>query len=127
MTDPDPPVTPPKNVTPPPNATPPQQPGEIGSPEQAATWPTVIGVISIVFGSGACLGGVWGFLAPRLMEVVADQVPQRQGAPFAAMQEWNTWIVVSSALTMLIGVVLLVAGIDLVRRRRRGRRGQGGL
>ena len=109
-----------QNTSPPPSAIPPQQPGEIGGPEQAATWPKIIGVISIVFGSVACLSGAWGLLAPRLMEAVAVKAPQSQAAPFAAMEGWGTWIVVSSALTMLIAPVLLVAGIDLVRRRRRG-------
>lgn len=109
-----------QNMTPPPNAIPPQQPGEIGSPEQAASWPKVIGAISIVLACGACLGGVWGFLAPAFLEAVAKNVPANQAAPFAAMQEWSTWIVVRSALTMLIALVLLVTGIDLLRRRRRG-------
>lgn len=107
-------------MTPPRDAIPPQQPGEIGSPEQDTTWPKVIGVISIVFGAGACLQGVWGFFAPRFIKMAAESMPEAQAAPLAAMQEWGTWITVSSALTILIGLVLFVAGIDLVRRRRRG-------
>ena len=120
MTNSDPQPIAPQNMTPPPNAIPPQQPGEIGSPEQTTTWPKVVGVISIVLGSGACLSGGWGFAAPRFMKMMADLLPQDQAAPFTAMQEWSTWILISSSLTILIALVLLVTGIDLVRRRRRG-------
>ena len=109
-----------ENTIAPPSAIPPQHPGEIGRPEQPATWPTVIGVISIVLGSGACLGGAWGFFAPQFMKMMADQMPQDQAELFSTMQGWTTWIFIRSALTVVIALVLLVAGIDLVRRRARG-------
>ena len=120
MTNADPQPIAPQTTFAPPDAIPPQQPGEIGGAERPATWPTVLGVISIVFGSGAGLSGVWGFLAPQFLEMMADQMPPGQAAPLLAMQGWTTWIFISSALTVVIGLILLVAGIDLVRRRARG-------
>lgn len=35
------------------------------------------------------------------------------------MHDWTYWVVVSSVLTIVIGVILLVSGIDLLRRRLR--------
>jgi len=116
----DPQPTVPPRADAPPTAVPPQQPGEIGRPAQAPTWPTVIGVISIVFGAGACLGGVWGLFAPQFLDLMAKQMPQGQAEMFSAVQEWSTWMVVNAALTVIIALVLLAAGIELVRRRARG-------
>ena len=130
MTDPTPPSTPwqtklsPPPATPPlatpPPATPPRQPGEIGGARQQARWPKIIGIISIVFGVGGCLGGVWGFLTPMFMEAMATRVPASQAGVFSNVQSFGSWIVINSALTLVIGLALLIVGIALVRRRRYG-------
>lgn len=131
----------PQHTMAPAESIPPQQPGEIGGSEQAANWPTTIGVISIVLGSGAFLIGIWGFFTPRFMEMMADQFPQNQGVTVSAgqggtttrivttwptiatspsaMQDWSNWIFIRSALTVVIALILLVAGINLVKRRAR--------
>jgi len=119
MTEPDAQTDVSRESVPRPNAVPPQQPGEIGRPAQRSNWPTVIGVISIVFGSGACLGGVWGFLAPHFIKMMADWQPPNQAALMPDMSEWASWIFVTSVLTIVIALILLVAGIDLLRRRMR--------
>lgn len=118
MPNPDPPVARSQDMMPPPDAIPPQQPGEIKSDEAPAAWPSVIGVISIILGVGGCLSGVWGFFAPQFIEAMAERMPQRHAAQFTAIQDWHTWTVVSSALTILIALLLFITGIGLVRRRR---------
>ncbi len=47
-------------------------------------------------------------------------MPPDQAAPLEALQGWSTWILISSALTVVIALILLVAGINLVRRRASG-------
>lgn len=111
-------MTPPQETTPPQHVTPPRQPGEIGGMEDGPRWPKIIGIISIVLGIGGCLGGVWGFLTPMLMRKWAEHVPPEQAAALGNVEAWGKWIAISSALTLLIALVLLVAGIALVKRRR---------
>lgn len=91
----------------------------------AAARPTVIGVISIIFGSlgvlsGAC-GGVFLFLSGPLLSLVPeDQASEMElqvsnSMPYPVMQGGVM------LLELVISVLMLVGGIMLLRRRRSAR------
>lgn len=120
MTESRPQTTPPQEMTLPQGITPPRQPGEIGGTEDRARWAKIIGIISIVLGAGGCFGAAWGFVVPKFMGAMAERVPPNQAAAFANVQAWGNWIVVNSALSLLIALLLVVAGASLVKRRRTG-------
>ena len=81
------------------------------------TWPISFGVISIVLGAMGVLGGVIGaaviLLLPRLM-------PQGQATLPTISPQVMTYTIASSAVGTLVAVLLIIAGVGLVRRRRWG-------
>ena len=90
---------------------------DIDRPEMRSSWPTAIGVIAIVFGVLGVLYHLFSIVpfALRWFGVnVDDPDPDMKVA-----LSWETWIVLLAGLATALAVVLLVAGIGLVRRRRR--------
>ena len=102
---------------------PPTQPGALAPPQRPANWPTVIGTIAIVFGSGGILVGLWGAASTfgmRFFEWVMEQsqpsgIVDRQ---VAVMEAWLPWTVGSSLLATAIAILLLLGGIRLNKRKR---------
>ncbi len=84
-------------------------------------WPTVIGVLAIIFGAFECLGGCVGIVSPWFMSVIVEALPQEQSLGIAAMVEWGRWMVASSLAGLGIGVLLLLGGVSVMQRRPRGR------
>ncbi len=84
-------------------------------------WPTVIGVLAIIFGAFEVLGGCVGIVSPWFMSVMVEVLPQEQSLGMAAMVEWGGWMVASSLAGLGIGVLLLLGGVSLMQRRPRGR------
>ncbi len=84
-------------------------------------WPTVIGVLAIIFGAFEVLGGCVGIVSPWVMSAMAAALPEEQSLGMAAMVEWGRWMVASSLAGLGIGVLLLLGGVNLMRRRPRGR------
>ena len=88
-------------------------------PESASTWPTVIGVIALVFGIVGTLGGVWTAVSPLFVEAMMKFVPQGQPTGMEAMQNSAPWLVLSGLGMTVLGIILIVGGIRLLQRRRR--------
>ena len=53
-------------------STPPMQPTDVVTGSMTTAWPTVLGILAIVFGGFGVLGGVWGVVAP-LEPFMGDQ------------------------------------------------------
>ncbi|RJP37234.1 MAG: hypothetical protein C4547_05800 [Phycisphaerales bacterium] len=89
-------------------------------------WPAVLGVISIVLGAGGSLNGCFqlGFLAlmPFLMDLAeaASQGAAVSTETIDAAQRFMPWTIALNAGSFVVAVMLLVAGIGLLRRRRYG-------
>jgi hypothetical protein len=84
-------------------------------------WPTVIGVISIVFGLLGALQGCGGIVMPFAMNGLTGLMPDDQSkAVFAGMSDHLAWGVAAGVTGMAVGVLLLTAGIGMVQRRRWG-------
>ena len=103
-------------------AVPPIAPGAL--PERPTTWPMPIGIIAIVFGSLAFLaygcGGVFQHVAQGLsMSVlkVAAQNPSVLDAQMDLQRKYLVFNLSSSIVLGLLGILLLVCGIGLIRRR----------
>lgn len=95
--------------------TPPIDAGEI--PQQPSAWPKVIGVITIIFGSLAILQGCVGAVSSLFMSSLSAIVPAEQAAVYDAMEDLKPWMIIGAVLALGLGILLLVAGIGLVRRR----------
>lgn len=105
------PIVQPKS--PPTRAAPPTSPGVPHRPK--ATWPNVLGIVLIVFGVGAALGGVWsaiGFWAMRLLIPAIDDIPIAAGA----MREMQWMMIPLGVAAIAAGVWCAIAGVGLVRR-----------
>ncbi len=95
----------------PPQQAPDPQPSQ---PPKRSAWPTVIGVISIVL---AALGIVCTPVSLGMQSVNPAQKQMLRHFP----DWWPTWILASSVLGVGFGVLLLIAGILLLKRRPAGR------
>ncbi len=80
----------------------------------ASKWPAVVGTISIVY---AALGILWQTCAGASI-VMSDWLMQLGGIEVDVPVVLKVVAAASAALLALLGIVLLVAGIGLVRRRR---------
>ena len=100
-----------------PLVSPPITAGTISLAPRPVAWPTVIGIIAIVFGTGGALGGLSGIFTPFLLGMFKGiQVP---GGPdmFARIGRWAPWIAILNAFGALIAGALLASGIGLLKRR----------
>lgn len=87
-------------------------------PAPAPSWPSVLGIIAIVFGVFGTLTGAYGVLAPFLMRFMAQIAPAAGRAGLHVAQQWAAWGVANGALTGALALLLLAAGLGLLRRRR---------
>jgi len=85
-------------------------------------WPTVLGVIAVVFGALGAIGACFRMLSLLIMQPLG-QAAARQGQPdpFAFMSDWAGWIVTVSVAALLVAGMLLAGGIGLLRRAAWGR------
>ncbi len=90
-------------------------------PRRPSQWPTVIGVLAIIFGALEVLGGCVGIVSPWFMSAMAAALPEEQSLGMAAMVEWGRWMVAGSLAGLGLGVLLLLGGVSLMQRRPRGR------
>lgn len=99
-------------------AAPPTQPFLRPAATKPPGWPSVLGVIAIVLGALGALGGVWGAAAPTVLRAVSRDIPEMESAALDAAEALGAWTIPLAMLTGGLAVLLLVAGIGLVRRRR---------
>jgi len=108
--------------SPAPQYPPPPPPQTMAGPvRRASTWPTVIGIIFMVLGALGAIGAVFEFLGPLIMGMVGDMVPDDELAgmmePMAAR---SGQLYLRGALLLIVAILLIVAGIGVVSRKRWG-------
>jgi hypothetical protein len=104
---------------------PPQQFGETTA--EPSNWPTVLGIIMIVIASlgllqNAC-GGVASLFMPSLMSGLAQSASPDDpmiAAQVEMSRRFMVWNVINALVMIVLGIVLLSAGIGVFRRRRKG-------
>ncbi len=101
-------------IPPPTPITPPTDAGAI--PPKASSWPMVIGVIAIIFGSLATLQGCMGLGWSALAGIFTSMMPQEQAGMMAATKALAPLMLISAGITMPIAIVLLIGGIGLTKR-----------
>jgi hypothetical protein len=116
--------TPPPSVPAPPGAAPPTARGELRL-RQNESWPTTIGVISIVLGSLGILANLWGIAGIFVARAFSTSSTQSGAGPASVTHfPWSTSMLVAhgvfAGVALCVSVWLLVAGIGLVRRKRWG-------
>ena len=106
-------------------ATPMAPPTDTDAPEaKPPSWPTVIGVIAIVFGSLGIFQGCAGLASPFITRMALsnpDALPPQSRAQLEVTQQFVLYNSISAIFVLGLAVVLLIAGIGLVRRRAWGR------
>ncbi len=107
--------------TPPPPGAPPTQPG-MRQPTPRSSWPTVLGVIAIVYGALATLSHGCGLMSSLMAEQWQRMMPQPEQAAEAQIDLTRRWLwfsVPNSLLLVALAVMLIVVGAGLARRRAR--------
>lgn len=79
-------------------------------------WPTTIGTISVVLGSFGGIVNARG-LAQTLTQSAVTGVSTGTIDATDAMQQYRPWLALSSAIAVLLSILLLTAGFGLTRRR----------
>lgn len=110
----------PTTTSQPPPSAPPVTPGAIAP--RPSRWPAIIGTIALVFGILATLGGCGGLVMMPFMEAIMEAAPNQQNPGLAGLSDWKQWTIPGSILSMALGVLLVVGGSGLLRRRGWGRR-----
>ena len=101
---------------------PPMAPGPIPQTHPTSRWPKVIGIIAIVLGSFGALGGCIGMFGPMFTDMIKEVAEGQPGTAATVVQfevaaEWATWTIVQSICGLAVGVVLILAGVGLLKRR----------
>ncbi|MCH8253382.1 MAG: hypothetical protein IID36_13120 [Planctomycetes bacterium] len=101
---------------------PPMAPGPIPQAHPTSRWPKVIGIIAIVLGSLGALGGCVGMFGPMFTDMIKEVAEGQPGTAATVVQlelaaEWATWTIVQSICGLAVGVVLILAGVGLLKRR----------
>lgn len=98
---------------------PPMLPTEVAKDSVPSAWPTVVGILAIVFGCFGFLACSWVLVYPFVtdqLEDMAQQIPMQVTIePFTA----TVWTTAISITWFMCSGLLLFGGISLVRRRRR--------
>ncbi|MBL4702586.1 MAG: hypothetical protein JKX85_15165 [Phycisphaeraceae bacterium] len=85
-----------------------------------STWPTVIGILSMVLGGFGAMGGLWQTVGPFMMGALGQLVPQddaKAQQALAAMEQWQIPLAVIGLASLVLAVFLLVAGSKLLGRK----------
>ncbi len=101
-------------MPPPTPMTPPTDAGAI--PPKPSSWPTVIGIIAIIFGSLATLQGCMGLGWPLVAGLFTSAMPEDQAEMMSITEPLMPLMIISGGLTMVIAIVLLIGGIGLTKR-----------
>lgn len=100
-------------------AAPPTMPGTLGP--RRTTWPSVLGVITIVLGSLGILSGLWTAVSPLFADLFVGLVPGGQsGMESVASYAWL--MVALGVMTMGRAGLEIMAGVAVYRRRGGARR-----
>ena len=100
-------------------STPPTRPTEMVPGSVPTSWPTVVGILAIVFGGFGILGGVWGVVSPFVVDRFAEMIPSMQEQLMQQLDAWSGWTRAMSITSFLFAGLLLFGGISLVKKRHR--------
>lgn len=107
------------------DAAPPTDQGDFVPVTPPESWPTVIGVLSIIFGGIGIAGGICGVISLGLVGAfgsMSSMMPEEQAAEVQAQMASSMPYPVLQGAQMLfefaLSVLLLIGGIKLLRRRR---------
>ncbi len=100
---------------------PPMMPGAVPPPH--TVWPTVLGIIAIIMGSMGALQGVVALIMPLFADQFRKFGSMSGGGAvefdmFAGVDEYGAWLTLSSVLTMVVGLLLILGGAMLAKRKR---------
>lgn len=98
---------------------PPMQPTDVVAESVPTSWPTVLGILAIVFGGFGVLGGAWGVVAPFVAGRITEMSPSMPAQLTQQLDAWSGWTTAFSIMSLMAGGLLLFGGISLVRRRHR--------
>ena len=85
-------------------------------PPKPSSWPMVIGIIAIIFGSLATLQGCMGLGWWALAGAFTSAMPEEQAEMMDATKDFASLMMISAGLTMPVAIVLLIGGIGLTKR-----------
>lgn len=109
-------------ATPPQMAVPPTLPGSVGARQSGAVWPTVVGVIALVLGILAALGGLCGIFSALFIRVVFKLIGLEeelsQDPSLMHLDAWAIPLAVLNVAGLLVASVLIYAAVLTLRRRR---------
>ncbi len=97
--------------------TPPTEPAPLL--DEPRTWPKVVGIISIVWAALNLLCGVCGMFSPQI--TMAFLPPEFQQDPLPPTMKPGLLMYTALGIGFLVALLLLVAGISLVSRKRSAR------
>ena len=98
---------------------PPTQPTDVVTGSVPTSWPTVVGILAIVFGGFGVLGGIWGVVYPIVADRFAEMIPPMQEELLQQLDEWSGWTTAIATISFLLAGLLLFGGISLVKKRHR--------
>ncbi|MBN1490611.1 MAG: hypothetical protein JXA69_11900 [Phycisphaerae bacterium] len=107
----------------PPMATPPIMPEPMTQPPARSTWPTVVGILAIVFGAVTIIFGVFGLVSTSFEDFFLSSMSPEQAAETQRITaSYQPWMIGSACVALVLAILLLVSGIGVVQRRRPGAR-----
>lgn len=119
------PESPPVATTPP--STPPHAPTAAGASERS-TWPTVLGIVAIVFGALGFLNGTISVVATLFIDSFLSSLPTPPNVDPAGLamvdairsvaRDWHGVLILTQLARAVVPVVLLVGGALLLQRKR---------
>jgi len=98
---------------------PPTRPGAVGL--RRTSWPSVLGVITIVLGAIGILSGLWSAVSPLFADMIAKFVPNG-GSGMESVAAYAWLMVALGIATMARGVLEILAGVAVYQRKGGARR-----
>lgn len=99
---------------------PPTEPIALRPVRRESTWPTFLGVVSIIFGVVGLFNGLATMASSMLVDMARQAAPNAQANVWQVVQKWQVWTISSGAFSSILAIMLMVAGIGLTVRRRWG-------
>jgi len=97
---------------------PPTQPYAPVVGPRPSSWPSVLGIMAIVWGALGTMNGCMGSLTPFLMSTFASFIPKEQAGLTEALEEYLPWTVALALIMTALGILLIVGGAGLLKHSR---------
>ena len=86
-----------------------------------STWPTVLGVIGIIFGSLGILSSTCSFFLPAIMQRVLEQMPPEQRAQIMDSMPSGAFLYATLTVGLVLSLMMLWGSVNLLKRRQSAR------